>query len=302
MRVGVTGSTGFLGSALVAALQDRGDDVVRFVRPTSTNVDGLRVRWDPQRGLIDDADLAAVGGFDAVVNLAGTGIADHRWSANYRREVKTSRTASTTLLVTALTSMTSGVAVLVSGSAIGYYGNRGDEILDESSSSGNDYGAEVCRGWESAAAPFVETGASLATIRTGIVLGRGGGVLRRLLPMYRVGLGGVIGTGRQWISPISLDDDVAAMLWLIDHQLTGAFNLCAPEPCTYRQMTRSLAHALHRPALARVPAVALRTVLGRELAENTVLTSERVLPKALQESGFRFTAPNIDDIVKSVLR
>jgi hypothetical protein len=302
MRVGVTGSTGFLGSALVAALQDRGDDVVRFVRPTSTNVDGLRVRWDPQRGLIDDADLAAVGGFDAVVNLAGTGIADHRWSANYRREVKTSRTASTTLLVTALTSMTSGVAVLVSGSAIGYYGNRGDEILDESSSSGNDYGAEVCRGWESAAAPFVETGASLATIRTGIVLGRGGGVLRRLLPMYRVGLGGVIGTGRQWISPISLDDDVAAMLWLIDHQLTGAFNLCAPEPCTYRQMTRSLAHALHRPALARVPAVALRTVLGRELAENTVLTSERVLPKALQERGFRFTSPNIDDIVKSVLR
>jgi hypothetical protein len=302
MRVGVTGSTGFLGSALVAALEDRGDDAVRFVRPTSTNVEGLRVRWDPQRGLIDDADLAAVGGFDAVVNLAGTGIADHRWSANYRREVMTSRTASTTLLVTALTSMTSGVAVLVSGSAIGYYGNRGDEILYESSSSGNDYGAEVCRGWESAAAPFAATGASLATIRTGIVLGRGGGVLRRLLPMYRVGLGGVIGTGRQWISPISLDDDVAAMLWLIDHQLTGAFNLCAPEPCTYRQMTKSLAHALHRPALVRVPVLALRTALGRELADNTVLTSQRVLPNALLESGFRFTSSNIDDIVRSVLR
>jgi hypothetical protein len=302
MRVGVTGSTGFLGTALVKALQDRGDDAVRFVRPTSTDVGGLRVRWDPQRGLIDDADLTAVGGFDAVVNLAGTGIADHRWSENYRREVMTSRTASTTLLVTALTSMTSGVAVLVSGSAVGYYGNRGDEILSESSSPGDDYGAEVCREWESAAAPFAATGASLATIRTGIVLGRGGGALGRLLPMYRVGLGGVIGTGRQWISPISLDDDVAAMLWLIDHQLTGAFNLCAPEPCTYRQMTRSLANALHRPALARVPAVALRTVLGRELAENTVLTSERVLPKALQERGFRFTSPNIDDIVKSVLR
>ncbi|HEY5302794.1 MAG TPA: TIGR01777 family oxidoreductase [Acidimicrobiales bacterium] len=302
MRVGVTGSTGFIGAALVAALRERGDDVVRFVRPSSGDVDGLRVRWDPERGIVDDGDLAAVGGFDAVVNLAGTGIAAHRWSPRYRRAVLTSRTTSTTLLVEALTSMTSGVAVLVSGSAVGYYGDRGEATLVETSTSGTDYVAHVCREWERAAVPFADTGASLATIRTGIVLGPGGGVLHRLLPLMRVGLGGVLGNGRQWMSPISLSDEVAAIIWLIDHQLAGVFNLGAPEPCTNREMTRSVAHALRRPALARVPATVLRLALGRELADNTVLTSQRVVPAALVDSGFTFSSRTIDEIVGSVLR
>jgi uncharacterized protein (TIGR01777 family) len=301
MRVGITGSTGFVGTALVAALQARGDDVVRFVRPTSQNVGGLRVRWDPERSLIDDGDLAAVGGFDAVVNLAGTGIASHRWSSEYRRRVLTSRTTSTSLLVNALTSMTSGVAVLVSGSAVGYYGDRGDETLDESSPSGTDYVAQVCRDWEEASASFRATGASLATIRTGIVMGRAGGVLERLVPLFRAGLGGVLGDGRQWMSPISLADEVSALQWLIDHQLSGAFNLCAPEPCTNRQMTKSLATALHRPAVMRVPAVVLRTALGSELANNTVLTSQRVVPAALLASGFEFSSRDIGEIVASAL-
>ncbi len=301
MRIGVTGSTGFVGAALVAALRERGDDVVRFVRPSSSAVDGQRVRWDPERSAIDEGDLAAVGGFDAVVNLAGTGIAAHRWTPTYRRAVLTSRTSSTALLVEALTSMTSGVAVLVSGSAIGYYGDRGTDTLDETSSSGTDYVAQMCREWEDAAAPFVATGASLATIRTGIVLGQGGGVLARLLPLFRVGLGGVLGNGRQWMSPISLVDEVAAIIWIIDHQLAGVFNLCAPEPCTNRQMTTSFARALHRPARARVPATALRLVLGRELADNTVLTSQRVVPAALVESGFVFSSHDIDEISASVL-
>src|ERR1019366_4079653 len=249
MRVGITGSTGFLGTALATALEGRGDDVVRFVRPSSNQVAGKTVRWDPERALIDEGDLRSVGGFDAVVNLAGTGIASHRWSTAYRRGVMTSRTSATTLLVEGLTSMKSGVAVLVSGSAIGFYGDRGDEKLSETSSSGTDYVAEVCREWEAAAAPFSATGASLALIRTGILMGRGGGVLDRLLPLFRVGLGGVVGSGRQWTSPISLGDHVAALTWLIDHQLSGLFNLCAPEPCTNRQMTKSLGHALHRPSL-----------------------------------------------------
>jgi uncharacterized protein (TIGR01777 family) len=301
MRIGVTGSTGFLGTALVAALESRGDDVVRFVRPTSTSLKGQCVRWDPERGVIDDSDLAKVGGFDGVVNLAGTGIATHRWSTSYRQGVLTSRTAATTLLVEALTAMTSGVAVLVSGSAIGYYGNRGDETLTETSTSGEDYVAQVCREWENAATPFARTGASLALLRTGIVMGRDGGVLARLVPLFRAGMGGVIGSGRQWMSPISLRDQVAATLWLIDHQLSGAFNVSALEPCTNRQMTKSLARALHRPALVRVPSLALKVALGGELADNTVLTSQRVVPRALLESGFRFTSSNIDEIIASAL-
>lgn len=301
MRVGVTGSTGFIGTALAAALERRGDDVVRFVRPSTKSLSGLVVRWDPERGVIDDADLSKVGGFDAVVNLAGTGIAAHRWSASYRQGVMTSRTATTTLLVEALTAMTSGVAVLVSGSAIGYYGNRGDETLTEASSSGEDYVAEVCREWEKAAAPFARTGASLALVRTGIVMGRDGGVLERLAPLFRAGLGGVIGSGRQCMSPISLRDQVAALLWLIDHQLSGPFNLTAPEPCTNRQMTKSLARALHRPAVVRVPSLALKVALGGELADNTVLTSQRVAPRALLESGFHFTSNNIDEVIASAL-
>ena len=301
MRVGITGSTGFLGSALIAALEGRGDDVVRFVRPDSTTVKGRSVRWDPARGVVDDADLAKAGGFDAVVNLAGTGIATHRWTASYRAGVLTSRTAATSLLVEALASLTSGVAVLVSGSAIGFYGNRADETLNESSASGEDYVAQVCREWEKAAEPFARTGASLALLRTGIVMGREGGVLERLLPLFRVGMGGVIGSGRQWMSPISLHDQVAAMLWLIDHQLSGAYNLTAPEPCTNRQMTKSLARALHRPALVKVPSLALKLALGAELANNPVLTSQRVVPEALVESGFRFTSSNIDEIVASAL-
>ncbi|NNN10040.1 MAG: TIGR01777 family protein [Acidimicrobiaceae bacterium] len=301
MRVGITGSTGFIGTAVVAALEGRGDDVVRFVRPTTTSTKGRIVRWDPERGVIDDTDLAKVGGFDAVVNLAGTGIASHRWSTSYRQSVMTSRISATTLLVEALTTMTSGVAVLVSSSAIGYYGNRGDQTLDEISSAGEDYVAQVCREWEKAAAPFARTGASLALARTGIVMGRDGGVLERLVPLFRAGMGGVIGSGRQWMSPISLHDQVAAMLWLIDHQLSGAFNLSAPAPCTNRQMTKSLARALHRPAVVRVPALALKVALGGELADNTVLTSQRVVPHALVESGFRFTSNNIDEVVASAL-
>jgi uncharacterized protein (TIGR01777 family) len=242
-----------------------------------------------------------VGGFDAVVHLAGTGIAEHRWSEKYRGSVKTSRTTSTSLLVTALTTMTSGVGVLVSGSAIGYYGNRGDEVLDENSTTGSDYVAEVCREWEAAASPFARSGASLAIARTGIVLGAGGGVMDRLVPLFRVGMGGVIGSGRQWTSPISLRDEVAALLWLVDHQSAGVFNLCAPEPCTNRQMTKALARALHRPAFVRVPSVAVRVGLGSELANNTVLTSERVVPRALLDSGFHFSATSISEVVASAL-
>ena len=301
MRVGVTGSTGFVGTALVDALDRRGDDVVRFVRPSSGEVRGRTVRWDPHGGVVDEDDLAKVGGFDAVVHLAGTGIASHRWSTSYREEVLTSRTLSTSVLVEALTTMTSGVAILVSASAVGYYGSRGDEILDESSNSGQDYVAQVCREWESAARPFERTGASLALVRSGIVMGPHGGVLDRLVPLFRAGLAGSIGSGRQWMSPIGLHDEVAAIMWLIDHQRAGIFNLVAPEPCTNAQMTKALANALRRPAVLRVPARVLEFALGRELARNTMLASQRVVPRALLESGFSFKSKNVEHIISSAL-
>ncbi len=301
MRVGVTGATGFLGRALVDALHERGDEVVRFVRPSSPAAPGPIVRWDPARGDLDHDALASWGGFDAVVNLAGTGIATHRWSPSYRAGVKTSRTAATTLLVEALTTLTAGVAVLVSGSAIGYYGDRGEEVLTEASGVGHDYVAEVCRDWEAAATPLASTGTNVALLRTGIVMGRDGGVLERLVPLFRAGLGGVIGSGRQWMSPVSLRDQVAAMLWIIDHRLSGPVNVTAPEPCTNRELTRALARALHRPALVRVPSLALKVALGTELAANTVLTSQRVVPRALEESGFRFGARDVAAVVASAL-
>ena len=174
-------------------------------------------------------------------------------------------------------------------------------MLDESAAPGHDYLAEVCAAWEDAAAPFARGGGDLAVIRTGIVLGAGGGVLDRLVPLFRAGLGGVIGSGRQWTGPVSLRDYVSAVLWLLEGRRAGTFNLCAPEPCTNREMTRALARALHRPALARVPRAALRVALGRELADNTVLTSQRVVPRALSESGFRFTASTVEEVVASAL-
>ncbi len=302
MRVGVTGSTGFLGAALCGALGARGDEVVRFVRPDSPAVGGLRVRWDPARGLVDEADLKSVGGLDAVVNLAGVSVAGHRWTPSYRASVKESRTAATSLLVASLATLSSGGGFLLSSSAVGYYGNRGDEVLDETAAPGEDYLAEVCVAWEDAAAPYARSGGQLAVIRTGIVLGPGGGVLERLVPLFRGGLGGVIGNGRQWTGPVSLGDYVAAVLWLIDGRRSGTFNVCAPEPCTNREMTRALARALHRPALARVPSAALRLALGRELADSTVLTSQRVVPRSLLESGFSFTSSDVEQVVASALR
>ena len=301
MRVAVTGSTGFLGTALANALESRGDEVVRFVRPTTTSVAGTSVRWDPATGDVDDGDLRRVGGLDAAVNLAGVGIASRRWSPAYRTSVKTSRTGSTALLVSALATLPSGVATLVSGSAIGFYGERGDEVLDESSSSGSDYVSEVCREWEAAAEGVRSTGARLVLARTGIVFGPGGGIWERLAPLFRVGLGGVIGTGRQWTSPIALRDAIDAFLWLLDHPFEGPVNLVAPTPCTNREMTRALAAACHRPALARVPAFAIRAALGRELADNTALVSQRVVPRVLNESGFSPRARDMTAIAASLV-
>ncbi len=300
MRVGVTGSSGFIGSALVTALGERGDDVVRFVRPDSAHRSGEEVRWDPTRGLVDEEDLRRVGRFDAVVNLAGAGIADRRWSNSRKAEILTSRSNATKLLVQVL-GAASGTAFLASASAVGVYGSRGDQSLDESATTGDDFLAHVCTEWESATSPLERSGTTVAHLRTGLVMSSRGGMLKKQLPLFRLGLGGALGTGRQWISPISLRDEVRAIVWLLERRPSGPFNLVAPAALTNRAFTSVLAAQLHRPARLRIPSSILRVALGGELVTGAVLASQRVVPSALLEAGFAFEHPDIESILSSAL-
>ena len=300
VRVGVTGSSGFIGTALVSALLERDDEVVRFVRPDSRHGGGDTIRWDPSRGLVDEGDVRRVGGFDAVVNLAGAGLADRRWTSARKEEILRSRTDVTSLLVRVL-SESSGTAFLASGSAVGVYGSRGDESLDESSTFGDDFLARVCVQWEEATSPLERSGASVAHLRTGIVLSSRGGALKKQLPLFRIGLGGTFGSGNQWISPISLRDEVRAILWLLETRASGPFNLVAPAALTNRAFTHALARQVHRPARLRIPSTALRVVLGRELVTSAILASQRVVPTALHDSGFSFEDPDIQAILSSAL-
>ena len=288
VRVGVTGASGLIGRSLVAALHERGDSIVTFVRPSTNVATGQVVRWDPARGLIDENDLQRVGGFDAVVHLAGTGIGDRRWTTTRKEEILSSRVASTTLLVEALQVLKQGVTCLASGSAIGWYGSRGDDVLDETSPRGEGFLSNVCQQWEAATSPLQSLATRVAHVRTGIVVSSLGGSLKKQLPLYRFGLGGRLGSGAQWLSPISLFDEVVALLWTIDHQLSGPVNLTCPTPLTNKQFTKDLAHALRRPSLLAVPAPALRLVLGAEMADELVLASQRVMPDVLTSSGFTF--------------
>lgn len=291
MRVALTGASGLIGRSLVRALEERGDHVVRFVRPSSKDDASDSVRWQPDRGLLDEGDLARVDGFDAVVNLAGTGIGDRRWTDARKREIFSSRVASTELLVKALSGLPQGVAHLVSGSAVGWYGTRGDEVLEETSPRGEGFLSDLCHAWEGAASAYSDRG-RVTQLRTGPVVSSIGGFVKKQLPLYRIGIGGAHGSGNQWMSPIALVDEVRAILWTLDHEISGVVNLTSPEPCTNLTFARDLAFTLHRRAILRTPAWALRLVLGPEMAEELVLTSQRVVPRVLVESGFTFFEPD----------
>lgn len=292
MRVGVTGASGLIGRSLVAALHERGDSIVTFVRPSTKDVTGQVVRWDPARGLVDENDLQRVGGLDAVVHLAGAGIGDRRWTPARKQEIVSSRVASTSMLVEALQSLTQGVTLLASGSAIGWYGSRGDEALDETSSRGTGFLSDVCVAWEKATSSLEDFGIGVAHLRTGVVLSANGGVLKKQVPLFRSGLGGRYATGHQWLSPISLLDEVRALLWIIDHRLTGPVNLVMPQPLTNSDFTRALARILRRPALFNLPTPVLKAALGGEMADELVLASQRATPETLRASGFKFEHPD----------
>jgi uncharacterized protein (TIGR01777 family) len=299
VEVLVTGASGFVGSAVRPALISAGHRPVIAVRGggVPAGVDGIA--WQPEAGTIDAPALEGIGG---VVHLAGAGIGDRRWTGARKQLILESRTKPTGLLASTLAGLGRKPSVLVSSSAIGYYGDRGDEVLTERSAAGDDFTAEVCRQWEAAAAPVTDADIRLVTIRTGIVLGRTGGMLGRVLPPFRLGLGGRLGSGRQYLSWVSLDDEVAAILRALEQpSLTGPTNITAPNPVTNREFTETLGRVLHRPTRLPTPLAPLRAVYGRELVESLLLGGQRVLPAALTAEGFEFAHPTLEEALRVAL-
>jgi uncharacterized protein (TIGR01777 family) len=293
MRVLNTGSHGLIGSALAADLESDGHAVVRLVRQ------GGSPSWDPGRGTLDPSVLQGV---DAVVHLAGAGIADGRWSPGRRREILESRVVPTDLLARRLADADPKPGVLVSGSAIGFYGSRGDEEVDEDSAGGAGFLADVVRRWEAATAPAEAAGMRVVHARTGIVQSPMGGALRKQLPLFRLGLGARLGSGRQHVSWISLDDEVAAIRHaLADPSLSGPVNLTAPNPVTNAEYTKALGAVLGRPTVLVVPGAALRLLLGAELSEEMLLGGALVRPRRLERSGYRFRHPELGAALASAL-
>jgi uncharacterized protein (TIGR01777 family) len=295
--VAVTGSHGFFGSALLPALTRAGHHPVRLVRIERVGADELG--WSPEAGTIDAAGLEGIGG---VVHLAGAGIGDKRWTEERKRLIFESRTKGTGLLARALAGLARPPSVLVSASAIGYYGNRGDEPLDEESPPGNDFVARVCVQWETATAPAADAGIRVARVRSGVVLGRDGGVLPRMLLPFRLGLGGRIASGRQYMSWISIDDEVGAILHaLTQDRVTGPVNLTGPAPVTNAEFTKTLGRVLRRPTMIPTPLLPLRARYGSELVQHLLVEGQRVLPKRLEATGYAFKHPTLEDALRAAV-
>ncbi|MDW3217880.1 MAG: TIGR01777 family oxidoreductase [Acidimicrobiales bacterium] len=296
MRVLVSGSTGLIGSALVAALPEAGHEPVRLVRRREPG-DLPSRRWDPATGEIDDD---ALDGIDAVIHLAGEGVADRRWTDAQKQRILDSRVNGTTLLSSAITRATTPPAVFLSGSAIGAYGDRGDEVLTEVSERGDGFLADVVAAWEGAA-DVPEPPTRTVLFRTGIVLAPKGGALGPQLPLFKLGLGGRIGSGRQWWSWISIDDMVGALVWLLENEVHGPVNMTAPNPQTNADFTATLGRVLRRPTVIPVPKLALHAKLGKELTAEVLLASQRVKPTALLEGGYRFIHAELEPALRAIL-
>lgn len=293
----LSGASGFIGTRLASQLRADGHRVVALTRRPSADA----VAWDAERGEIDREALGRVAP-DTVINLAGEPIAQ-RWTPNRMRRIRDSRVNGTRALATAMAALPTKPTVLVSGSAIGYYGaHRGDELLTEQSAAGTDWLAEVAGEWEEAASPAANAGIRVAVARTGIVLGRDGGALQRMLPPFLLGAGGRIGSGTQWMSWISLEDAVRALRFLADSpSLSGPVNLVAPDAVRNEEFSNTLGAVLRRPALVPVPEFALKLAFGR-MANDTILASQRVAPKKLASAGFDFRHPRLDEALRFELR
>lgn len=297
MNVLVSGSHGLVGSALVSELVADGIVVRRLVRGERAG-EG-EVAWDPDGGHVDEGGL---GGIDAVVHLAGENIAARRWSSAQKSRIRDSRVRGTRRLAEAVSRLAAPPGVMICASAIGYYGDRGAELLDESSEGGSGFLAEVCRDWERAAEPAVRRGVRVVWLRFGVILSARGGALKSMLRPFRLGLGGVVGSGRQFLSWVSLDDAVGAIRHaLARSSVVGVVNVVAPAAVTNREFTRVLGRVLGRPTVLPLPAFAARLVLG-EMADALLLSSARVVPRRLEASGYRFRHAELEEALRSALR
>jgi uncharacterized protein (TIGR01777 family) len=301
MQILMTGASGLVGTTLTAELRAAGDTVNRFVRPgtDSTHSNSGDVTWDPQTG---EMNLPAAEGADAVINLAGASIGGGRWTANRKALLRSSRVDLTEHLVTALARLKSPPKIFISASAIGFYGDRGEESLTEASSSGKDFLSKITRDWEAAAIKVEQFGARTVLARFGIILSKNGGALPQMLTPFKLGAGGKLGSGEQWMSWISLDDAITAIRTAItDANLSGPINIVAPNPARNADFTRALAKVLHRPAILPAPAFALRLALG-EMADALLLSSQRVVPEKLTQQHFKFQYADLESALRRALK
>jgi uncharacterized protein (TIGR01777 family) len=289
-RIAITGASGLIGSALVGHLKSEGHTVQRLVRRTPVSPD--EIQWDPKTGYVD---LDALRGVDAIIHLAGAGVGDKRWNKKYKAEILNSRLMGTTTIANAVTELQPDV--FISASAIGWYGESGNRAVVESDKCGDDFLAAVCREWEAAADLAQNT--RTVKIRTGLVLDPTGGALGKMLPLFRFGLGGKMGNGKQWWSWITLHDLIRAITFLLENEISGPVNLTAPNPVTNQEFTSALARAMHRPALFPAPAIALKIALGGFSSE--ILGSKKVVPSALTEAGFEWDYPHITNALTALV-
>ncbi len=296
MKIIVSGASGLIGKPLVKKLGLAGHEVVQLVRRAPKLNES---QWNPATGQID---AAVIDGADAVIHLSGAGIGDRRWTPKYKQELVDSRTKSTALLASTIAKCAKKPSVFLSGSAIGIYGPRGDEQLSEVSTHGSSFLADICKQWEAAAKPSVDAGVRTVFLRTGIVLTPLGGALKKQLPLFKLGLGGKFGNGKQWQSWISLDDELSAIEHLLTANVSGAVNLTAPNPVTSAEFTNSLARVLKRLAILPIPKFGPQLLLGAELTNALLFTGQRVMPVELQKSGFTFQHPTIDVALRALLK
>lgn len=300
MNVLVTGSSGLVGRALMKALRDAGHRAVPLVRSHSGPE---QVRWEPATGEIDRQALDRLGGMDVLIHLAGENIAGRRWTPEQKRKIRESRTHSTRELTRTLLSLPERPRVFLCASATGYYGDRGQDTVSEESVPGTGYLASVCQEWEAATIPAAEAGIRVVNLRIGIVLSREGGALARMLLPFQLGIGGPLGSGRQWMSWIHRDDTVGASMHALGNEsIRGPVNLVAPNPVQNAEFARALGRALGRPAFMPVPAFTLKLLFGAEMAEALLLTGVRVRPRRLLETGYSFKHPDLEPALRDALR
>ena len=301
LTIGVTGANGFIGSALIPLLESRGHTVIRIARAVGTRDSALGTRqvvWDPERNMLDPAALE---GIDGVCNLAGENIGQ-RWTPDVKRRIVESRVQSTELIARTMASLSPRPGVLVNMSAVGIYGNRHDEPADERSWPGKGFLVEVVEAWEAATRAASDAGIRVVCARGGVIMHPSASILERLIPIFQLGAGGKIASGRQWLSWIARTDMLRALAFLLETEsLGGVVNVTSPEPVRNDEFTRVLARVLHRPALLTVPAVAVKLLYG-EMGEETVIGGQRVLPKRLLEAGFAFQHPDLEDAIRYELR